>query len=174
MALTKPIRWKSWSADGARIFGLRGAREVMEGTLDGSTPVRVIAELSDTIGRLVEVSPDGTALLATADRGLRAARLVRGATKPTHIIELVTEETPVIQARFSPDARSIVYVTDGLYVQPFPGPGRRQQIGPAARFPVWRGDSKEILYLRGAEEREVWSVAVSQTGGELTFSTPQR
>jgi hypothetical protein len=55
--------------------------------------------------------------------------------------------------RFSPDGRWMAYVSDEsgedrVYVQPFPGPGRRWQISTAGgRHPTWRGDGVELVYL---------------------------
>jgi hypothetical protein len=64
--------------------------------------------------------------------------------------------------RFSPDGRWIVYsglaAGDGIYVQPFPGPGRRRQVAPAGHFPVCPQDGKEIVYV-DREEGAVWSIA---------------
>lgn len=56
-------------------------------------------------------------------------------------------------ARFSPDGRWVAYGSDEsgedeVYVQPFPGPGRRWRVSTAGgRHPTWRGDGKELIYL---------------------------
>lgn len=55
---------------------------------------------------------------------------------------------------FSPDGRSLAYLSDesgrrAVYVQPYPGPGRRVPISTAADFagePAWSRDGKELFY----------------------------
>jgi serine/threonine protein kinase len=80
---------------------------------------------------------------------------------------------PAAFAAFSPDGRWIVYAglaaDSGVFVQPFPGPGRRRQVAPAGRYAVWRGDGKEIVYLH---DNAVWSIAVATAGDELRFGDP--
>jgi hypothetical protein len=80
--------------------------------------------------------------------------------------------------RFSPDGRWIAYYAQsgqnenlGIYVQPFPGPGLRQQIANEGRYPVWSKDGKEILYL--GPKDEIWSVPVNAAAGKLRLAPPQ-
>ena len=74
---------------------------------------------------------------------------------------------------FSPDGRFVLYdvFQGGIYVQPFPGPGRRQLIDQGGIDPVWRGDGKEITFVG---DNAVWSVAVNVSNGTSTFGPPQR
>jgi len=57
------------------------------------------------------------------------------------------------QAKFSPDGRWMAYMSDEsgkeeIYVQPFPGPGGKGQVSTAGgRYPTWRRDGKELIYL---------------------------
>jgi hypothetical protein len=64
----------------------------------------------------------------------------------------------IFHAKFSPDGHWIVYAQDGLYVQPFPGPGLRRQIGPDGANPVGRNG--------------FMSIPVSWARGEPQFGTP--
>jgi eukaryotic-like serine/threonine-protein kinase len=70
------------------------------------------------------------------------------------------EAVPVVQtdadertARLSPDGRWVAFVanTSGVfevYVQPFPGPGRRSQVSTrGGDSPQWRSDGAELFYL---------------------------
>lgn len=57
-----------------------------------------------------------------------------------------------------------------LFVQPFPGPGARQQIASGGSSAVWRGDGKEILYFAGDG---VMSISVTRAGNDLHFSEPR-
>jgi Tol biopolymer transport system component len=60
-------------------------------------------------------------------------------------------------AMFSPDGRWIVYTSDeggqrDVYVQPFPANGARYPVSKdGGSHPVWRGDSKELFFVRGAD-----------------------
>ena len=75
---------------------------------------------------------------------------------------------------FSPDGRFVLYETfpsSGIYVQPFPGPGRRQLIDQRGIDPIWRGAGKEIVFVR---DNAVWSVAVNMSVGTPTFASPVR
>ncbi len=77
---------------------------------------------------------------------------------------------------FSPDGRWVVYGSNEsgsweVYVAPFPGPGRKWQVSVGGGgWPVWRGDGKEILYLRG---NEITGVTVEDRGSGLAFGQPQ-
>ena len=57
----------------------------------------------------------------------------------------------------------------GIYVQPFPGPGLRKQIATNGRYPIWRGDGKEIVYY---DQDHIWSVRVESSGAELRAAAP--
>ena len=70
------------------------------------------------------------------------------------------KSVPVIQtdadertARLSPDGRWVAFVANSsgvleVYVQPFPGPGRRSQVSTkGGDSPQWRSDGTELFYL---------------------------
>jgi Tol biopolymer transport system component len=75
---------------------------------------------------------------------------------------------------FSPDGKWIAYVSNesGLfqvYVQPFPGPGGKEQIsGEGGIEPLWSRNGKQLFYLRG---NQIWVVDV-QTGSGFSASKP--
>ena len=81
----------------------------------------------------------------------------------------------VMNPRFSPDGRWIVYAeftsdNVSVYVQPFPGPGLRQQISKNGNHPMWRKDGKEMFYFT---DNSVWSVGVDTAGVQMRTSTPE-
>ena len=67
-------------------------------------------------------------------------------------------------ARFSPDGRWIAYQSNQsgaweIYVQAYPGTGRRQQVSEAGGVrPEWQPDGRSLTYLKGAD---VMSVAMA-------------
>ena len=64
-------------------------------------------------------------------------------------------------ADFSPDAQWLAYVStvsgrNEVYVQPYPGPGSRQQISTdGGMSPVWRRDGRELFYIVSAQQAGV-------------------
>jgi hypothetical protein len=70
------------------------------------------------------------------------------------------KSVPVVQtdaderlARLSPDGRWVAFVSNNsgvfeVYVQPFPGPGRRSQVSTkGGDQPQWRSDGAELFYV---------------------------
>lgn len=84
---------------------------------------------------------------------------------------LVTESSA--GQTFSPDGRWIVYRTpDGIFVQPLPGPGLRQQISAiSGREPRWRRDGREIVFTDGLSS--VYSIPVETVDNDLQFGEPE-
>ena len=94
--------------------------------------------------------------------------------------------TPYIQAPFnqdlgqvSPDGRWVAYVSNesGLnqvWVQSFPSPGTRYQVSTAGgTMPRWRGDGRELFYIRVGLGETLMSVSVETRGPGLRFATPE-
>jgi hypothetical protein len=130
------------------------------------------------LNNLNDVSADGTVLFyPTAPSTLVTALAVTGpAAFRTPTIVLQNAEG-VSNARFSPDARWIVFDVPaspgqpgGVFVRPFPGSGVRRQIAQAGSYPTWRRDGKEIVFL---SQQKVWSIRVAGAGEAATFSPPE-
>ncbi|MGE5833694.1 MAG: protein kinase domain-containing protein [Acidobacteriota bacterium] len=89
---------------------------------------------------------------------------VSGSRDPFAVLQSPAIET---QARLSPDGRWLAYVMNvssrrEVYVQPFPGPGSRQQVSiEGGRYPQWRRDSSEIYFL--APDDRLMSAAIQLT-----------
>jgi hypothetical protein len=77
-------------------------------------------------------------------------------------------------AVFSPDGRWVAYASDEsgrseVYVTAFPSAeGKRQISTDGGRFPRWRADGREIVYL--SDEGNVTSVKVDTTGASPSIS----
>jgi eukaryotic-like serine/threonine-protein kinase len=161
-----------FSPDGERLYFSRNVGGKWEVR---SRPLAVGAEqelLSGTaIVVPVDVSPDGRwLLLARWTSGfpdLQALDLERqGEPIPVTATPRFTE----IRASFSPDGRWVAFQSDEsgreeIYVQPFPGPGRKWQVSMAGGWlPVWSPRGDTLFYLN--REWTLMRVAV-HTGAEF-------
>jgi hypothetical protein len=174
-----PIAWFVWSPGGSDLLGRQGSR-IVERSLGGPGDVRALSEAPGIL--LEDVSPDGKIALyrsnTSGESSLFSVRLDDSqGNRPSPVVQ--TGER-ILNARFSPDGRWIVYNTQtpridaavvGIYAQPFAGPGLRRQISSTGLFPVWRKDGKEIVYI-DYETKKISSVSVSGTGEELRFGSP--
>jgi hypothetical protein len=161
-----------WSADGAHLLIARDER-ILERPLGGGQN-RELAKAPGVL-RVEDVSRDGK--WALYSRGAMtdafyAARLDGLASDPKPVLQ--TGQT-VMSPRFSPDGRWIAYAeiaadVTSVYVQPFSGPGLRQQIAKNGNHPMWRKDGKEIFYFT---DDSVWSVRVDTAGAQPRASAPE-
>jgi hypothetical protein len=163
------IAWSIWSPDGSRLLGPRGS-QIVERSVSSSNEVRVLAEAPD-INYLEDISPDGrTALFSSYARSVFSIRL--DGTDGNRAIPVVKTGEEILNARFSPDGRWIVYEARrvGIFVQPFPGPGLRRQVASTGSYPIWHKDGKEIVFL---DTKSISAISVSDVGGELRFGSPK-
>ncbi|TDI36457.1 MAG: hypothetical protein E2P02_25330, partial [Acidobacteria bacterium] len=123
--------------------------------------------------------PDATGLLFQENISSNAEIWVlplEGDGEPHPFLESTSNKA---QPSLSPDGRFIAYhsvVSGGTtqsFVQPFPGPGGRQQISiHGGRSPLWSPSGREIFYT-GDESRSMMAVAI-RTEPELEVGQPQR
>jgi hypothetical protein len=83
---------------------------------------------------------------------------------------------PISQARFSPDGKWMVYVSNEsnmpeIYVAPFPNPTSKWRISTSGGVqPRWRADGKEIFYI--APDRTLMAVPVPGTPDRAGVPVP--
>jgi serine/threonine-protein kinase len=156
-----------WSPDSTHvIFGTdrrtSGASDFHWKPFDGSSPSTPLYQTSG-VALPSSWSPDGL-FLAYFDRDPETdydvwvlpidANMQPGT--PRRIIASTARE---MYPRFSPDGRCLVYQSDKsgkpeVYVQPFPGPGPKQQISSdGGEFPVWGRQGDEIFYVEPTSSR---------------------
>jgi eukaryotic-like serine/threonine-protein kinase len=124
-------------------------------------------------------SPDGRWIAFTRDRAGEGSDVEMMATTADRTVTpFAATAADEVGAAFShPDGRWVAYVSDEsgrseVYVQPFPGPGRRLQISTAGGVePVWSRDGRELFYRRG---NALLSVALDATSDELDPGTPEQ
>ena len=169
-----------WSRDGSAFFDTvpwAGENQrVVERPVAGDGTVRELVK-PPGLGRLEDISPDGKTVLfsrGALDTAVFSYRLDGTEKEPKSLVQ--SSET-VSHARFSPDGQSIMYTVaqNGIYVQPYPGPGLRKQVTSRGNYPVWRKDGREIVYLDDDQGKNyIWSVPVTGSGEEFRAGTPAR
>jgi hypothetical protein len=171
------VRWFGWSRDGLKLIGGENQRRLVERAVNGPGDARELGASATPFGIGQDVSPNGRTIITTllGGGGILAVDLdqTAGGLSPRRLTE--TGQFAVTP-RIAPDGRWIVYEggdrgSSALYVQPFPGEGRRRQIASGGRYPEWRRDGKEILFC-SLRSDELMSVAVTTKGGELEFGAP--
>jgi Tol biopolymer transport system component len=95
-------------------------------------------------------------------------------------LPLTGDRTPVLivngptgesHGQTSPDGRWLAYVSGRtVFVQDIYAPATKYQVSDAGRFPRWRDDGKEILFMSPNSGR-MMSAAVNTAGNGLTFSS---
>jgi dipeptidyl aminopeptidase/acylaminoacyl peptidase len=126
-------------------------------------------------------SPDGRLLLYTHQdpatlNDLFVLPLDRAGSErtPRPFVQTPFDES---QGVFSPDGRWVAYQSNeggslDVYVQPFPGPGGKQQISTAGgATPRWRTDGAELFFL--SPEGTLMAAAIRREGSTLEAGVPQ-
>jgi Tol biopolymer transport system component len=145
-----------WSPDGASIVfhtNPKGVLDLHRKSTNGSDPQEVLLA-SQQNKSPCDWSPDGRWLL------YRSADLANGWDLWALPLEGDRKPFPVVQTsfserdgQFSPDGIWIAYQSnesgrDEIYIQPFPGGGRKIRISTAGGTQVrWRADGRELFYL---------------------------
>ena len=176
--LTRASEWSPvWSPDGADVIFMEGAA-MGRARADGSAPIE---HLRGELGYPHSVTPDGAAVLfgkTTTQNG-----------SDVWLMPLTGDRTgrPVLQsssneawAELSPDGKWLAYGSDSsgqfeVYVQPFPGPGPREQITfGGGDSPLWSRNGRELFFLvRGDVPGTVRLNAVEVNTSGTSFSASQ-
>jgi Tol biopolymer transport system component len=151
----------AWSPRGDRLAftSVRdGMIDIYDRVVSGASTERAHKVAGSPLGRFAASwSPDGRWLLHIA--GGRAM-----ARSDLHLLAMDTDGPPVsllespaveTQARFSPDGRSVAYVSSAsgnlqVYVTPYPGPVVPQRVSTDAEgggWPHWRKDGRELVFV---------------------------
>ncbi len=167
-----------WTPDGKRVtFSsvIGGTRSLRWKAADGSGAEEQLlaAEYHRHIGSW---SPDGTVLAfqdedPTTGWDIWYVSLEGDHTAEPFLSTRFDEEWPM----FSPDGRWVAYVSNEsgnneIYVQPFPGPGGKQQVSiDGGEEPTWSPKGNELFYRSG----DKMMVVAVELGPTFTQGTPQ-
>jgi serine/threonine protein kinase len=171
--------WAIWSPDKCRIafsFIKSGILHLYLKDADGSAQEELLLDSANWMWPL-DWSPDGQFLLYmqehSTERGLAEelwAVSLAGERKTLKIASSVNGE-----ARFSPDGRSVVYVSDKsgrneIYLQAFPNEGLPWQVSTGGgSAPRWSRSGKEIFFISADSK-----LMAAQLGPNLHTGTPEQ
>ena len=155
-----------WSPDRDAVFYKSGSTLVRQ-----AIDTREQPENSADCRELKSISSDGQVFVCdelgeSGDWDIKVLRVIENGGN--------NESEPLVSSRFnehdgrlSPDDRWLAYVSDEsgrveIYVQPFPGPGRKTLISTeGGAEPAWSRDGRELFYRRG---QELYAVSFSVDG----------
>ncbi len=168
-------RWFMWTSDGKEVIGIRGDNVVARAADSGTE--RVLGRAPENMHEMRGISPDGRSIVGVCETGGPICVSMLGNNGAfAQAVPIINNDEFQPSGAFSPDGKYLLYsvrgddASSGVFVQQFPGSGRRYQIAKEGRYPVWRGDGKEILYIYG---ESVWSVEVSGYPDNLSFGEPK-
>jgi Tol biopolymer transport system component len=153
-----------------------GKTRFLRKEIGGSAEPQLILELDSGIA--TSVSPDGRFLAYNAfgegtEADLWVLPMDEGGEPRVFRQSEFQEFFPV----FSPDGRWLAYFSDEsgqfeIYVEPFPGPGRRWRVSTESGvYAVWSANGGEILYHQF--DGRVMSATVEQQGAGLQIGQPR-
>jgi serine/threonine-protein kinase len=169
-----------WSPDGTRLVfsSVRdGHYGIFSKLADGSGAEDQLTTAAEESGQVAESwSPDGKALTISqwnaTDQGDIFILPLEGERKAHPFVRTQFSE---FFSSFSPNGSWIAYTSDEsgryeVYVQPFPGPGRKWQISTeGGEEPVWSANGQELFYRNG----EKWMVATVHTKPDFSAEAPR-
>jgi len=170
-----------WSPDGSRFVfnsNRRGVFNLFWKSSSGAGADELLLE-SDQNKVTTDWSPDGRFLLFRSldpQTGYDLLVLpISGDKKPFPFLKTFFDER---DGQFSPDGKWVAYQSNEsgrfeIYVQPFPGPGRKFQISSnGGAQPRWNKNGKEIFYVSLDSKMMAASAKLTADGQSLETGTP--
>jgi eukaryotic-like serine/threonine-protein kinase len=178
------FRFVAWHPDGERVTftGADGDLYWMRADATGEAERLAATDTNSPSLRRVQVptswSPDGRTLLFTQRLGSAASvgrdiwRITLGDSAPAARPFLVSSSDES-SAELSPDGRYLAYESNQsgrseVYVQPFPGPGRRELVSTdGGGQPAWSRNRRELFYRAPGPGPMMRMMVVDVTLGEV-------
>jgi Tol biopolymer transport system component/predicted Ser/Thr protein kinase len=168
-----------WSADGKSIFYAGDwieKRRIVRRAADGTGQVEEVLDSTDVSTAPFSVSADGRYLAfnRTDTKGSTKTDVyavpLSGERKPFPIMATpYVEAVPII----SPNGKWVAYLSDEsgrfeVYIRPFPsGEGKWQVSNGGGGTPMWRRDSKELIY--STYDQQMMSVEIGESGAGIVL-----
>jgi hypothetical protein len=154
--LTRTNEWGPlWSADGSHVLFMQ-ADGIGRVRADGSAPIE---RLHAGLAYPHTITRDGATLLfqkPSSNAGSNIWMMSLGADRtPRPLLNSPANES---WAELSPDDKWLAYGSDSsgrfeVYVQPFPGPGQREQISyGGGDSPLWSRNGRELFFLTPGDQ----------------------
>jgi Tol biopolymer transport system component len=171
-----------WSRDGSRIVftsNRNGGFALYQKRTTGDEPEELVLPGSPEETFASETSTDGQVLLyqrrSTKTGWDIWALPLRGGGAPTPAIQTEFDERDGL---LSPDGKWLAYFANNsgrfeVYVQPFPGPGPRQQVSTSGGAQIrWRPDGRELFYIALDGNLMAVPMQVAADAQSLNVGTP--
>jgi serine/threonine-protein kinase len=168
-----------WTPDARTIVNVGGGRGVEYLAADGSDGLnaRALGSARDTSASSytftsVTISPDGKVAVLGNAFGDGFNLMMRRLDRDTLTMPLLATPATELAPRFSPDGRWLAYSSDEsgrqeVYLQPFPGPGRRVQVSTdGGEQPVWSADGR--LFYRAKQSMMVAQLSRTADAAAVT------
>jgi serine/threonine protein kinase len=172
-------RWPQWSPDGERVvFGSNpsGTYDLYQRSVNSVEPEQLLLKTPNSKGA-TDWSADGRFLLYESREPKTGMDLWALDLKEQKQLPLVQTEFEEGNGQFSPDGKWIAYESNEsgryeVYVQPFPGPGRKTQVSIKGGAQVrWRRDGNALFYI-ALDERLTEVPLRFNTGGQVADPGP--
>jgi serine/threonine-protein kinase len=177
--LTRTGEWGPlWSADGSHVLfqqddGMGRVR------VDGSAPIE---RLHDVEAYPHTITRDGATLLfqkTSSDSGSNIWMMSLGVDRTVR--PLLNSPANESWAELSPDSKWLAYGSDSsgrfeVYVQPFPGPGQREQVSfGGGDSPLWSRNGRELFFMTRGDQPGTSRVNAVNVipGSAFTSGTPR-
>jgi Tol biopolymer transport system component len=170
----------AWVRDGSGILfsSNHGGFALFKKPATGNEAETLVLDGSPEETFACDTTPDGRVLVFQRRNAKTGWDLwsmpLTGTAPPVPVVQTAFDEA---NAQLSPDGKWIAYVANGsgqyeVYVQPFPGPGERQQVSTSGGAkPRWSPDGKEFFYVSPDGKLTAVPITLS-TPGQLVFGTP--
>ena len=187
--LARDVIFPVWTADGSHVLvGVRGAKvpqDIQSLSLSGGAPETVVTGPHPLWPS--SVSSDGR-FLAYVESNPKTGNdiWVVGLAPKSAPVAVVTTPASETHPTFSPDGKWLMYVVgdgdaSGVYVRPFPGPGRVERIAREGSTPIWAVDGKSILYESIPSQpnpsapgtRQVTRVSIDTSGDRVSIGSAE-